>query len=512
MYEEFWDIVADDINKNYGNGHPSNWNYNQIRTFLDDMRVKLSDYYKDNAKIANNNNSSLKEITPISFKRIFILKKTKDGKVKTRNMFANYLGYQSAEDFINQNKNRFKKQYHQKEILEKSIVSPYSIIGLSNYINEKVLNFTGRKWILDAIEQFMTEIENNNAKLTDKQIKKGGYFWIMGDPGIGKSAIAAHLAKQKNYIAHFNIQSDGITSPKQMWSNLCKQLAIRYQFANINMPNDVYEIAQLANKYLAWVSENKLSNNERCVVIIDALDEANMTGFPIRTNTLLLPSHLPEKVYFILTSRKDNSIQISFNSLVKQLFIEHNSSENIADIELYLNKMVVTNGIKKYLKKNTLNSAAFIDAMIDKSEGNFMYLYYVLREFEYGRYQNLDISHLPRGLQGYYNEHWKLIQGQSKNDAWVNYKIPVLTTLTLAKQPLSLTDIKAYSNIKKLSSISSALHDWLPFLHEYRGLYSIYHSSFNDFLKAKSQIAAEAIDLETHRDQLIDNMKNYLKR
>jgi len=43
--------------------------------------------------------------------------------------------------------------------------------------------FVGREWLMEEVEQWRTG-ENHSSRL----------FWIMGDPGVGKSAFAAHLA------------------------------------------------------------------------------------------------------------------------------------------------------------------------------------------------------------------------------------------------------------------------------------------------------------------------------
>ena len=67
----------------------------------------------------------------------------------------------------------------------------------TRYIEEKSRSFVGRQWVFDAIDRFMDE----NSR---------GYFFIIGDPGIGKSALAAQTVKQNGYVHHFNIRAEGI--------------------------------------------------------------------------------------------------------------------------------------------------------------------------------------------------------------------------------------------------------------------------------------------------------------
>ena len=58
------------------------------------------------------------------------------------------------------------------------------------YIEEKTHDFTGRGFVYSAIEEFIKEDPR-------------GYFLITGDPGIGKTALAAQYVKQIGCVHHF---------------------------------------------------------------------------------------------------------------------------------------------------------------------------------------------------------------------------------------------------------------------------------------------------------------------
>lgn len=509
MYKKFWELIAIDIERSFGKGNPSNWGTPKIRLFLLDLEDKLHTYYRGSTKTANENESSLEPISSSTFRRIFISKGSKNGQVRTRNIFANYLGYDSCEEYIRKNKSHFSSnELNLPEARPKSVIAD-SNIGFSSYINRKSQGFIGRKWISDEIEKFIAGIEKVNLKEGSKHIKKGGYFWIQGDPGIGKSAFAANLVKENNYISHFNIQNDGITSPDQMWNNLCIQLAGRYGIDIRHFPNNLDELIHLTKNLLEQIG-NKESGSSRCIIIVDALDEADLYAHPPRANPLFLPKHLPENIYFIVTSRKTREIHLSFNCSLQQLHIVHDSSENLSDIKAYLDTMAKDVNIDKYLRKQGCAANEFTEIMTEKSEGNFMYLFYVIKDIKNNRYHDMELTQLPQGLEGYYEEHWRLIRGRQDDEAWIKVKVPVLATLALANKPMSLKSIQAYANIEKLSLVANALEDWKPFIHDRYEQYSIYHSSFNDFLRKKSQIASEAMDLRIQRDNLINNMKVFL--
>src|SRR4030042_357728 len=59
--------------------------------------------------------------------------------------------------------------------------------AFDSLIADKTESFVGRQFVFDAITQFMKD-------------KPCGYFFVRGDPGIGKSSLAAQLVKQKKCV------------------------------------------------------------------------------------------------------------------------------------------------------------------------------------------------------------------------------------------------------------------------------------------------------------------------
>ncbi len=80
------------------------------------------------------------------------------------------------------------------------IVSPYPE-EFKSLIKEKTEIFCGRQFVFDAIKEF---IENNPK----------GYFTIISDAGMGKSAIAAqYVLDRPGTICFFNIRAEGKNTP-----------------------------------------------------------------------------------------------------------------------------------------------------------------------------------------------------------------------------------------------------------------------------------------------------------
>jgi len=57
-----------------------------------------------------------------------------------------------------------------------------SAIAFSSYIAELTENFTGRQWVFDDIDRWLTESEER-------------FFILTGEPGVGKSEIACILVE-----------------------------------------------------------------------------------------------------------------------------------------------------------------------------------------------------------------------------------------------------------------------------------------------------------------------------
>ena len=57
------------------------------------------------------------------------------------------------------------------------------MIDFTRYIRERVGTFTGRAWIFHAIHQWLTRPEGTR------------YFLLTGEPGCGKTALAARLSQ-----------------------------------------------------------------------------------------------------------------------------------------------------------------------------------------------------------------------------------------------------------------------------------------------------------------------------
>jgi hypothetical protein len=387
-------------------------------------------------------------------------------------------------------------------LLDDFVHSSFSIRENMNdftfYIEEKTRGFVGRQWVFDKVNEFI----NRNSR---------GYFFLIGDPGIGKTALAAQMVKKNGYVHHFNVAVEGINKTSTFLRNVCSQLIAMHKLEYTSLPPDATEDAGFLNKILNEISE-KLQEKERCIVLVDALDEVNTLGLPTGTNRLYLPFTIPEHIYFVVTMRPDESILPRVDCERGDLIIDHDSTDNLADITDYISATTSREGIKNYINSHDLDEQDFITMMVEKSEGNFMYLRFVLPEIADGVYHDLDLRELPQGLRRYYEDHWQRMKGMDL-DKWLNYKLPTIVGLSIAQEPVSIQQLSFLTKLRR-AHIREVLNEWQQFIHEedneFEGQriaqYRFYHQSFIEFVSNKDQVKDEKVDLNEMHGKFADSM------
>jgi len=136
-------------------------------------------------------------------------------------------------------------------------------------IADKTAGFVGREFVFNAIGEFLASHDR-------------GYFIIEGDPGVGKTAIAAKYVQQQKYVAHFNVRSQGINRADQFLENVCTQLITRYNLPYAELPGEATRDGQFLDKLLREISA-KLEKQDKLVVVVDALDEVDSRDPQYRT-------------------------------------------------------------------------------------------------------------------------------------------------------------------------------------------------------------------------------------
>ncbi len=374
------------------------------------------------------------------------------------------------------------------------------VLDSSILVQEKTRGFVGRRFVFEAFDRFL-------------ESSGGGYFELVGDPGIGKTALVAELVRTRGWPHHFNVRSAGIYRPEAFLSNVCAQLIAAYELPYGSLPPDAVRNGAFLQEILGAVSR-RLGPEKPAVLLVDALDESDLDGLPAGVNPLFLPATLPPGVFILLTSRplaSDRKPRI--DGAHERLALEPDSEENLRDIGELLETWIERPGVRDRLGLRGITDRQLVETLVVKSEGNFMYLSHVLRELDRGLYRDLSPAELPAGLESYYEDHWRRMRGRDEA-AWLGYKLPVLEALAVVDEPLGLEMIQAFSGVGDRHRVRQVLDEWRPFLavtqaHDSdsgRHLYRLYHRSFFDFIVAKDELADDPVDLRAARVRLFRAM------
>lgn len=139
--------------------------------------------------------------------------------------------------------------------------------------------FVGRSFVFEAIAQFLKR-------------QPRGYFHVVADAGLGKTAIAAELIKRYRTPGYFLSVSAGRTRPDLALNAISAQLIVRYALPHSSLPPQAGETSDTVYHLLQEAASNPV--HRPVLAVIDALDEADPT--PSGHNWLHLPGDLPDGV------------------------------------------------------------------------------------------------------------------------------------------------------------------------------------------------------------------------
>ena len=218
-------------------------------------------------------------------------------------------------------------------------------------VNRKTEDFVGREYIFDEIDRYVND---------DEQFKSG-YIVVLGEPGIGKSAMMAQLVKQKEFVHHFN--TENVYSTEQFWANICSQLILKYGLEYSDLPSperdspesnfqeeqkeeqkrNMNNENQRIKKYRMFFEEeliSQITEKEKTVIIlIDALDEAEEKLIQDRSNLLFLPKSLPDGIFFLITARPDKNYSLFVDNR-RNIEMDDRDPRNINDVRRYVQEFL----------------------------------------------------------------------------------------------------------------------------------------------------------------------------
>jgi hypothetical protein len=399
-------------------------------------------------------------------------------------------------------------------------------LNFDELLHSLTSDFVGRDWLLNDVSDFTQQ---------DKQ----PYLLVVGEPGIGKSAFAAHLLRRREVHAyHFCLAREGGTlDPIAFVRSLSQQLVrslpdfgrflLEQESVQINVNINIGEssgegvygvyidkfIVQTRSAYeafqylvrepiSAWGAEH--SDDQRVLLLVDGLDEAmRLDRRPNIVDLIDSTRDLPNMVRWVLTSRPGDHLDVFPGA---RLLIPDDSAENMRDVREYVSSMLFEPGISTTLKEHAVDSIALNDELVKRSLGNFLYLNHMRSWLVANVDSDINLDQIPIGLVGVYKEFLDRIL-VNKIETWRNVYRPILGVLAVAQESLHLEKIAAFSgaSLQEANDVVTDLGQFLNVIPEAGNhRYGIYHTSFADFLSNRNQNPTYWIDPVATNSQIAD--------
>ena len=292
---------------------------------------------------------------------------------------------------------------------------------------QHVARFVGRRWLTDRIDAWLADPSGQRI------------LWLTGQPGAGKSALAAWLAHTRQEVVAFHMCVHGHVQKSD--ARRCV-LSVAYQLAS-QLPDYAARLVAMPLAEVVGERDARTLFDQLIVqplsagfsappaplvVVIDALDEATHEGRNDLAHFLASEVHkAPRWLRFFVTSRPDPEVAFPMQGLAP-LSLERAQAENRDDVRRFLDSRIHGLSLAPEVTATTLAT------LLERSDGNFLYLEYVLREFEEGRWTLDDLADCPRGLGGVFAQY--LVRQFPDPAAYGRLVRPLLEAVAAARAPL----------------------------------------------------------------------------
>lgn len=408
----------------------------------------------------------------------------------------------------------FKFRQEPTEHIQQALKFKLETLGIETSLLEKLLNGVV-KWSISG-ESITKDVVLNELGITDRfedklshyfkvvdeehyvpnqsffeQLEKGltelegGYIFIEGLPGIGKSTALIKFKENNRNItlAYYCFIPDAKNDFGELrhqsyyfLKSLC--ITIEKNFPEVDLPNKYSE--QYEEKLYSYI-EALSRLKKKIIFIVDGLDHVHRDT-TLREKSLLnnIKGNLPENTYFILSSQYEAVLSPSVKNQIDADPRRHIKVPPFNQSE-----------IKQYLENKGINVSDLLDKIERTSGGIPLYLHYIselLMKVDERDYEKV-LQDLPNLIDGKINSYHEYLFQKIENNTFSKW---VLAVLAYRKENTSIEAIqeilKFVGENRNLIAIEDVVNEFAHLLRQIDGRsYSIFHNSFREFILSKTE-------------------------
>ena len=347
----------------------------------------------------------------------------------------------------------------------------------------------------------------------------GGGILLIGNPGSGKTALVCHLLCSRTSSPfiherilgyHFCMHSDkGTQNAAKFVRNLANMIALRIEeyLEAISSDSFVSKVLQdncggepewcLQEAIITPLKKLHHQPKKPWYVIIDALDECAADKAEILNMLKSKVRRFPVWLKMIITTRNMSTITKSFEGL-QRLKLQQDDERNIDDIDRYATDRIyplqgsIISKIKAYfsIKDNNALSQRIVSSLVEKSQGNFLYVRVVLDALSATTDSTRWTENIPRTLDNVFQLYFE--RKYTTRNSFQSLR-EIFEVLVASYRPLSAHQI--HSVLQLDNPTLDYEYDIMPKLEEVslflwhgsrNGLVRIYHASLAEWLTGET--------------------------
>ncbi|EKN5090077.1 serine protease [Yersinia enterocolitica] len=313
--------------------------------------------------------------------------------------------------------------------------------------------------------------------------KRGGYLFLEGAHGMGKSTYCAKFAPQDPTLEHFGTYSfntgrDGVNAVQQAqpetfvnWLSMQVSLFLTREPGRL-IKGDYSVLISETGQLLARLGEEYARRNKTGVLFIDGLDEVDKYDEALLNRfTGLLPPQLSTGLVVIFSAP-------SYTRYSAQLGVRVSSAD--CSTLPALTQASAREFCRQSLKEEP--SQGMIRIICDRAQGHPLYLRYLIDLADAGKTEE-ELAQLPL-IDGRIRNYYEMLWVSLQNNPLVVNLLAIIVRLRWGIPHTQLTELLSREEL----SVLVVTLDRISHLLMTPGETTIYHASFADFLAEKTAL------------------------